>query len=81
MHRYTSSSIRSRGSEHPLLEVPSDKSKAIDAIHILKHPYRATRPDHLVVILRGLPGASFFPRAISFSYVVVRLLLVDIHFE
>ncbi|KAL3366698.1 hypothetical protein AABB24_011419 [Solanum stoloniferum] len=58
MHRYTSSSIRSRGSEHPLLEVPSDKSKVIDAIHILKHPYRATRPDHLVVILRGLPGSG-----------------------
>lgn len=57
MHRYTSS-IRSRGSEHPLLEVPSDKSKVIDASHILKHPYRATRPDHLVVILRGLPGSG-----------------------
>lgn len=58
MHRYTSSSIRSRGSEHPLLEVPSDKSTVIDASHILKHPYRATRPDHLVVILRGLPGSG-----------------------
>ncbi|CAN4099356.1 unnamed protein product [Withania somnifera] len=58
MHRYPSSSIRSRGSEHPLLEVPSDKSKVIDASHILKHPYRATRPDHLVVILRGLPGSG-----------------------
>ncbi|MCE3049553.1 hypothetical protein HAX54_045143 [Datura stramonium] len=58
MHRYTSSSIRSRGSEHPLLEVPTEKSKVIDASHILKHPYRATRPDHLVVILRGLPGSG-----------------------
>ncbi|KAK4370849.1 hypothetical protein RND71_010324 [Anisodus tanguticus] len=58
MHRYTSSSIRSRGSEHPLLEVPPEKSKVIDASHILKHPYRATRPDHLVVILRGLPGSG-----------------------
>lgn len=63
MHCYTSSSIRSRGSEHPLLEVPSDKSKVIDASHILKNPYRATRPDHLVVILRGLPGASFFSKS------------------
>ncbi|XP_060170263.1 uncharacterized protein LOC132600856 [Lycium barbarum] len=58
MHRYTSSSIRSGGSEHPLLEVPPEKSKVIDAKHILKHPYRATRPDHLVVILRGLPGSG-----------------------
>ncbi|KAF3671205.1 putative ABC transporter A family member 2-like [Capsicum annuum] len=58
VHRYTSSSIHSRGSEHPLLEVPSVKSKVIDASHILKHPYRATRPDHLVVILRGLPGSG-----------------------
>lgn len=58
VHRYTPSSMRSRGNEHPLLEVPSDKSKVIDASHILKHPYRATRPDHLVIILRGLPGSG-----------------------
>lgn len=62
MLHYTSSSMSSRGSEQPLRDLPSEKSKVIDAFHILRHPYRATRPDHLVIILRGLPGASFFAR-------------------
>lgn len=33
-----------------------EKPKIIDASYILKHPHRATRPDHIVIILRGLPG-------------------------
>ncbi|KAK6123254.1 hypothetical protein DH2020_043011 [Rehmannia glutinosa] len=41
-------------SRHPSL----DKPKVIDASHILKHPHRANRPDHIVVILRGLPGSG-----------------------
>lgn len=28
----------------------------IDGSHIFKHPHRASRPDHMVIILRGLPG-------------------------
>ncbi|CAM8912691.1 unnamed protein product [Rhodiola kirilowii] len=36
----------------------SDKPKVIDAVHLFKQPYRATRPDHIVVILRGLPGSG-----------------------
>lgn len=50
--------MSSRGSEQPLRDLPSEKSKVIDAFHILRHPYRATRPDHLVIILRGLPGSG-----------------------
>ncbi|CAH9078740.1 unnamed protein product [Cuscuta europaea] len=34
------------------------KPTTIDAFHILKHPHRAARPDHIVVILRGLPGSG-----------------------
>ncbi|KAK6148523.1 hypothetical protein DH2020_019435 [Rehmannia glutinosa] len=41
-------------SRHPSL----DKPKVIDGSHILKHPHRANRPDHIVVILRGLPGSG-----------------------
>ncbi|CAI9753880.1 unnamed protein product [Fraxinus pennsylvanica] len=36
----------------------SDKPKVIDASYILKYPHRATRPDHIVIILRGLPGSG-----------------------
>uniref|UniRef100_A0A7N0V1S5 YLP motif-containing protein 1 n=1 Tax=Kalanchoe fedtschenkoi TaxID=63787 RepID=A0A7N0V1S5_KALFE len=36
----------------------SDKPKFIDAVHLFKLPHRATRPDHLVIILRGLPGSG-----------------------
>ncbi|GMH31504.1 hypothetical protein Nepgr_033347 [Nepenthes gracilis] len=32
--------------------------KIIDASHLFKPPYRATRPDHFVIILRGLPGSG-----------------------
>ncbi|KAL8464988.1 hypothetical protein ACS0TY_034461 [Phlomoides rotata] len=35
-----------------------DKPKVIDASHILKHPHRVNRPDHIVIILRGLPGSG-----------------------
>ncbi|KAF8112584.1 hypothetical protein N665_0063s0070 [Sinapis alba] len=32
--------------------------KVIDVSHLLKPPHRSTRPDHFVVILRGLPGSG-----------------------
>ncbi|KAH6797373.1 P-loop containing nucleoside triphosphate hydrolases superfamily protein [Perilla frutescens var. hirtella] len=35
-----------------------DYPKIIDASHILKHPHRANRPDHIVIILRGLSGSG-----------------------
>lgn len=34
----------------------NDKPTVIDARHLFKQPHRASRPDHIVVILRGLPG-------------------------
>ncbi|KAK1312743.1 hypothetical protein QJS10_CPA07g00380 [Acorus calamus] len=36
----------------------TSKSVAIDAARLFRHPHRATRPDHLVIILRGLPGSG-----------------------
>ncbi|KAK1359795.1 YLP motif-containing protein 1 [Heracleum sosnowskyi] len=42
----------------PLRSIVSDNPKAIDASQILKQPHRATRPDHIVIILRGLPGSG-----------------------
>ncbi|CAL1368183.1 unnamed protein product [Linum trigynum] len=30
----------------------------VDASHLFKQPYRANRPDHIVIILRGLPGSG-----------------------
>ncbi|KAL1812490.1 hypothetical protein ACET3Z_022555 [Daucus carota] len=42
----------------PLRSIVSDKPKAIDASQIFKQPHRATRPDHIVIILRGLPGSG-----------------------
>lgn len=36
-----------------------DKPKIVDASYILKHPHRTSRPDHIVIILRGLPGSCF----------------------
>ncbi|KAK3023999.1 hypothetical protein RJ639_045019 [Escallonia herrerae] len=35
-----------------------DKPKVVDAFHLFKPPHRATRPDHMVIILRGLPGSG-----------------------
>ncbi|XP_073134592.1 uncharacterized protein [Henckelia pumila] len=36
----------------------SEKSVALDVSHILKKPHRSSRPDHIVIILRGLPGSG-----------------------
>ncbi|KAF7123758.1 hypothetical protein RHSIM_Rhsim12G0159100 [Rhododendron simsii] len=46
------------GQSRPLPLTSSDKPKAVDASHIFKQPHRATRPDHIVIILRGLPGSG-----------------------
>ena len=32
----------------------------VDASHLFKMPHRATRPNHIVIILRGLPGEILF---------------------
>lgn len=36
-----------------------DKPKVIDAAHLFRLPHRMNRPDHIVIILRGLPGSFF----------------------
>ncbi|XP_076893265.1 uncharacterized protein LOC143545230 [Bidens hawaiensis] len=43
---------------YPLRRLSSEKQNIIDASHIFKQPHRASRPDHLVIILRGLPGSG-----------------------
>ncbi|GAB2221115.1 hypothetical protein Droror1_Dr00012283 [Drosera rotundifolia] len=46
-------------SEHfsPKDKLP-DKPKIVDASDLFKTPKRASRPDHFVIILRGLPGSG-----------------------
>ncbi|KAJ7956350.1 YLP motif-containing protein 1 [Quillaja saponaria] len=41
----------------PPKQLSSDPT-VIDASHLFKQPYRSTRPDHIVIILRGLPGSG-----------------------
>ncbi|KAJ9677353.1 hypothetical protein PVL29_022372 [Vitis rotundifolia] len=36
----------------------SEKPNSIDASHLFKQPHRVGRPDHVVIILRGLPGSG-----------------------
>ncbi|KAF5818250.1 putative YLP motif-containing protein [Helianthus annuus] len=43
---------------HPSRRFSSEKQHTIDASHIFKQPHRASRPDHFVIILRGLPGSG-----------------------
>ncbi|XP_031505123.1 uncharacterized protein LOC116267509 isoform X2 [Nymphaea colorata] len=41
-----------------LKKSPVAKPKVVDATHLFMLPHRTTRPDHIVVILRGLPGSG-----------------------
>ncbi|KAI7724989.1 hypothetical protein M8C21_032714 [Ambrosia artemisiifolia] len=43
---------------YPLRRFSSEKQDSIDASQIFKKPHRASRPDHFVIILRGLPGSG-----------------------
>ncbi|KAL0292876.1 UNVERIFIED_CONTAM: YLP motif-containing protein 1, partial [Sesamum radiatum] len=54
----SSKTFKGESEEFPPRHLSLDKSKVIDASHILKHPHRANRPDHIVIILRGLPGSG-----------------------
>ncbi|CAI9757518.1 unnamed protein product [Fraxinus pennsylvanica] len=58
MQMAPSKSILGERELFPPRRLSSDEPKVIDASHILKHPHRATRPDHIVIILRGLPGGG-----------------------
>lgn len=46
------------GKSFSIKQLSDDKPKFINASHLFKHPYRTTRPDHIVIILRGLPGSG-----------------------
>ncbi|KAK6924968.1 hypothetical protein RJ641_009294 [Dillenia turbinata] len=46
--------------QFPLRNQSSDKPKAVDASQLFLQPHQATLPDHIVIILRGLPGPLFF---------------------
>ncbi|KAK9925940.1 hypothetical protein M0R45_023198 [Rubus argutus] len=46
------------GQPFPQKHSSLDKPKVIDASHLFKQPHRVTRPDHFVIILRGLPGSG-----------------------
>ncbi|CAN0903517.1 YLP motif-containing protein 1 [Linum grandiflorum] len=39
-------------------EVSPSKPMVIDASYLFKQPYRSSRPDYIVIILRGLPGSG-----------------------
>lgn len=60
MQTAPSQTILGESEQFPPQHLSSDEPKVIDASHILKYPHRTTRPDHIVVILRGLPGIFFF---------------------
>ena len=40
----------------PPKQLSSDKPKVVDASELFKLPHKASRPDHIVILLRGLPG-------------------------
>lgn len=46
------------GKAFQMKQISSDMPKVIDASQLFKPPHRASRPDHFVIILRGLPGWS-----------------------
>ncbi|GFZ12082.1 P-loop containing nucleoside triphosphate hydrolases superfamily protein [Actinidia rufa] len=46
------------GEGQPFHMISLDKPKVVDASQLFKQPHRVTRPDHIVIILRGLPGSG-----------------------
>ncbi|XP_010444130.1 PREDICTED: uncharacterized protein LOC104726876 isoform X2 [Camelina sativa] len=40
------------------VQLAPTQSKVIDVSHLLTPPHRSNRPDHFVIILRGLPGSG-----------------------
>ncbi|XP_023541377.1 uncharacterized protein LOC111801581 [Cucurbita pepo subsp. pepo] len=57
VHPY-SKKFAADGKPYGVNQLPLPKPKVIDASHLFKRPHRSTRPDHIVVILRGLPGSG-----------------------
>ncbi|XP_050122173.1 uncharacterized protein LOC126599773 [Malus sylvestris] len=57
-HQISSKQYIGEGYPFPRKQSYLDKPKVIDATHLFKQPHRVTRPDHFVIILRGLPGSG-----------------------
>ncbi|KAK9090643.1 hypothetical protein Sjap_023820 [Stephania japonica] len=53
-----SNSSVNEGQPFPMIRPSPEKPKVVDASHLFLPPNRATRPDHFVIILRGLPGSG-----------------------
>lgn len=60
-----------------LKQLSADKPKFTDASHLFRHPHRASRPDHFVIILRGLPGVLCVNVLLIVYYLLIRLLLIE----
>ncbi|XP_057952131.1 uncharacterized protein LOC131146512 [Malania oleifera] len=58
IHQTSSKLSRAEGQPFPLKQLSFDKPKFMDASHLFRQPHRATRPEHIVIILRGLPGSG-----------------------
>ncbi|KAJ0988063.1 hypothetical protein J5N97_006419 [Dioscorea zingiberensis] len=43
---------------YPSKQLIQEKPTVIDACHLFRQPHRVSRPDHFVIILRGLPGSG-----------------------
>ncbi|XP_027192991.1 uncharacterized protein [Cicer arietinum] len=41
-----------------LNRLPAEKPKFVDASQLFRNPLRTSRPDHFVIVLRGLPGSG-----------------------
>ncbi|XP_009369339.2 uncharacterized protein LOC103958750 isoform X2 [Pyrus x bretschneideri] len=57
-HQNSSKQYVGEGYPFPRKQSSLDKPKVIDASHLFKQPHRVSRPDHFVIILRGLPGSG-----------------------
>ncbi|KAK8938397.1 hypothetical protein KSP39_PZI010903 [Platanthera zijinensis] len=52
------SKLDEQGASFPVKHSWEEKPTHVDASHLFKLPHRASRPDHIVIILRGLPGSG-----------------------
>ncbi|XP_068651151.1 uncharacterized protein [Aristolochia californica] len=57
-HQLSPKTFPERSPTFPSKHLVRDTPKLVDAAHIFKLPHRASRPPHVVVILRGLPGSG-----------------------
>ncbi|KAJ4961775.1 hypothetical protein NE237_021685 [Protea cynaroides] len=58
IHQTSAKQYSDEGKPFPVKPPSPDRVKVIDASHLFRQPHRATRPDHFVIILRGLPGSG-----------------------